>query len=177
MSRKLPLLLERAIGKQSKPNRLSLPLDRKLGELSRYTYVYASALPLRMERFINEQPAPSMLGASLRQFLGTLPPVLYVTSSALPLPLSVPASEQPASNVLPLGMTRKLGTATGDVIIPPDPTDPTDPELPDRPLMPNIAACFGTANSVALSVNRCYAVSGSNSSVIARDYQIGRAHV
>ena len=61
MSSQLRLMLERAISSSRRSSTLELPLDRKLGELSRYTYVYAGALPLRMERRISEQPAPSAL--------------------------------------------------------------------------------------------------------------------
>ena len=173
MTSSLQLRLERPISSSRLSNVLTLSLDRKLGELSRYTYVYADALPLRMERGISEQLAPNQLSLAITNPRGVLMPPRYVTANALPLPLSVSIAEQPAANVLPLGISRKLGTIFGaPIIVPPvDPTDPTDPELPDRPLMPNIAACFGAANSVALSVNRCYAVSGSNSSVIARDYR------
>ena len=173
MASSLQLGLERSISSSRLSNALALSLDRKLGELSRYTYVYADALTLRMERGISEQLAPNQLSLGITNPRGVLMPPRYVTANALPLPLSVSIAEQPAANVLPLGISRKLGTIFGaPIIVPPvDPTDPTDPELPDRPLMPNIAACFGAANSVALSVNRCYAVSGSNSSVIARDYQ------
>lgn len=116
----LPMHLARAISASQEANSLSLPLDRKLGDLSRYTYVYADALPLRLERKISEQPAPNALYLALSQPLGTLAPVMYVTSNALPLPLSTLISEQSTPNVLPLGMTRKLGTIFGaPVIVPP----------------------------------------------------------
>ena len=48
MASSLQLRLERAISANRLSSALELPLDRKLGELSRYTYVYADALPLRM---------------------------------------------------------------------------------------------------------------------------------
>ncbi len=136
MSNSLPLLLERAINSSRRSSSLELPLDRKLGELSRYTYVYGDALPLRMERRISEQPAPNALTLAMTNPRGVLMPPRYVTSNALPLPLSVLISEQPAANVLPLGMSRKLGTIFGvPVIVPPtDPTDPTDPVDPEPPL-------------------------------------------
>ncbi|WP_413520589.1 hypothetical protein [Psychrobacter glacincola] len=118
MSNSLPLLLERAISSSRPSNALELPLDRKLGELSRYTYVYADALPLRLERRIDEQPAANALYLALSQPLGTLAPVLYVTANALPLPLSEMISEQPPSNKLPLSMTRKLGAVTGSYVPP-----------------------------------------------------------
>lgn len=141
MSNSLPLLLERAISSSQLPGALELPLDRKLGELSRYTYVYADALPLRMERRISEQPAANALYLAMSQPLGTLAPVMYVTSNALPLPLSSLISEQPAANVLPLGMSRKLGTIYGaPVIIPPiDPEIPVDPEVPPEYAAPMTA--------------------------------------
>jgi len=118
MASSLQLRLERAISANRLSNALELPLDRKLGDLSRYTYVYADALPLRMERRISEQPAPNALYLALSQPLGTLAPVLYVTANALPLPLSVLISDQPPSNALPLGLTRKLGTVSGGYIPP-----------------------------------------------------------
>ena len=119
MASSLQLRLERAISPGRLSNALELPLDRKLGELSRYTYVYADALPLRLERRISEQPAPNALYLTLSQPLGTLAPPRYVTSNTLPLPLSVLIADQPASNVLPLGMTHKLGTVTGSYVSPP----------------------------------------------------------
>lgn len=160
MSKSLPLLLERSINNQPDANKLSLPLDRKLGELSRYTYVYADALPLRLERRISEQPAPNALSLALSQPLGTLAPVMYVTSSALPLPLSVPLSEQPPSNALPLGMTRKLGTIFGaPVIVPPvDPTDPVDPEPEPPEYAPPMTALASYISNVITGVstiNQC----------------------
>lgn len=162
MSNSLPLLLERAISSSRLSSALELPLDRKLGELSRYTYVYADALPLRMERRISEQPAPNALYLALSQPLGTLAPVMYVTSNALPLPLSVPVSEQPAANVLPLGMSRKLGTIFGaPIIVPPvDPTDPTDPTDPEPPLeyappMTALAASISNVTTGVRNINQC----------------------
>ena len=155
----LKLLLERAISNQPSANWLSLPLDRKIGELSRYTYVYADALPLRLERRISEQPAANALYLAMSQPLGTLAPVMYVTSNALPLPLSVLISEQPASNVLPLGMTRKLGTIYGaPVIVPPiDPTDPVDPEPPLEyaPPMTALAASISSVITSVRNINQC----------------------
>lgn len=118
MASSLRLILARKISDQPTANKLSLPLDRKIGDLSRYTYVYADSLPLRMERRISEKPAPNALYLALSQPLGTLAPVLYVTSNTLPLPLSELISEQPPSNALPLGMTRKLGTVTGGYVPP-----------------------------------------------------------
>ena len=72
MSNSLRLVLERSISSQTNANKISLPLDRKLGELSRYTYVYADALPLRMERRISEQPAPNVLPLGMTRKLGTI---------------------------------------------------------------------------------------------------------
>ena len=124
MSNQLRLMLERHISASRLANVLDLPLDRKLGELSRLTYVYADALPLRMERKISEQPAPNALYLAINQPLGTLAPPIYVTSDSLPLPLSVPVSEQPPSNILPLSMTRNLGTVTGVYVPPIEPPAP-----------------------------------------------------
>ncbi|KAF0569521.1 hypothetical protein FQV37_2546 [Psychrobacter nivimaris] len=118
MASSLQLRLERVISANRLSNALELPLDRKLGDLSRYTYAYADALPLRLERKISEQPSASALYLALSQPLGTLAPVLYVTSSALPLPLSERISNQSPSNALPLGLTRKLGTTTGGYVPP-----------------------------------------------------------
>ena len=119
MSNSLPLLLERAISNQPTANKLSLPLDRKLGDLSLYTYVYADALPLRMERLSSDQPSANNLRLSLNQPIGTIATPLYFIASSLPLPLTLSVSVQPASNVLPLGMTRKLGAVVGDAVTPP----------------------------------------------------------
>lgn len=163
MSNSLPLLLERVIISSRLSNALELPLDRKLGELSRYTYVYAEALPLRMERRISEQPAPNALYMALIQPLGTLAPPTFVTSNALPLLLSVPISEQPASSALPLSMTRKLGTVSG-VYIPPvippiDPEIPVDPEVPPPEYAPPMTALASYISSVITGVsniNQCH---------------------
>ena len=157
MSNSLPLLLERAISSSRRSSALELPLDRKLGELSRYTYVYADALPLRMERRISEQPASNALYLALSQPISTLAPVMYVTSDALPLPLSVLISEQPPSNALPLGMTRKMGTMFGaPIIVPPvDPTDPTEPPIEYGPPMTALASYISNVISGVSNINQC----------------------
>lgn len=165
MASSLKLMLERVISANRLSSALALPLDRKLGDLSRYTYVYADALPLRLERKISEQPAPNALYLAMRQPLGTLAPVLYVTSNALPLPLTDLISEQPPSNALPLGLTRKLGTVTGSYvppITPPDPVDPTDPEPEPEPPeyappMTALAASISNIITGVRTINHCRA--------------------
>ena len=120
MASTLRLILERCIAVQPKANKLSLPLDRNLGDITRYKYVLANTLPLRMERMISEQPSANALKLGMMQPLSTIAPPLYFISNSLPLPLTVATSEQPAPNVLPLGMTRRLGTIFGaPVIVPP----------------------------------------------------------
>lgn len=177
MASSLQLRLERAISASRLSNALELPLDRKLGDLSRYKYVYADALPLRLERKISEQPDANKLYFTLKQPLGTLAPVMYVTSNALPLPLSVPVSEQPASNVLPLGMTRKLGTVTG-VYVPPveppiDPEEPVDPEPPLEyaPPMSHLASCVGSVTRIAHNISHCR-YSSHDAQQVAHDYAV-----
>lgn len=159
MASSLKLWLERAISASRLSNALELPLDRKLGDLSRHTYVYADALPLRMERRISEQPEPNALYLALSQPLGTLAPVIYVTSNALPLLLSTLISEQPAPNVLPLSMTRKLGTIYGaPVIVPPiDPEIPVDPEPPLEyaPPMTALASYISSIITGVSTINQC----------------------
>lgn len=157
MASSLQLRLERAISSNRLSSALELPLDRKLGDLSRYTYVYTDALPLRLERRISEQPAPNALYLALSQPLGTLAPVMYVTANSLPLPLSTLISERPASSVLPLGMTRKLGTVTG-VYIPPvippiDPEIPVDPEVPPPEYGPPMSALASYISNVTTGVS------------------------
>lgn len=120
MSNQLRLLLERYIAVQPNANKLALPLDRNLGDITRYKYVLAHALPLRLERLSSEQPSASALNLIMMQPLGTIAPPLYFISSSLPLPLTVAVSEQPLSNALPLGMTRRLGTVVGAPVTPPD---------------------------------------------------------
>lgn len=120
MANALRLILERYISRSQLSSALGLPIDRKLGDLSRYRYVYADGLPLRLERKVIGQPAANALSLAISQPLGTLAPAAYVTANALPVPLLVLISEQPAPNVLPLGMTRKIGTIFGvPVIVPP----------------------------------------------------------
>ena len=159
MASSLHLKLERVISTSRLSSTLELPLDRKIGDLSRYTYVYVDALPLRLERRISEQPAPNALHMALSQPLGTLAPVMYVTSNALLLPLSVLISEQPASNVLPLSMTRKLGTIYGTpVIVPPiDPEIPVDPEPPLEyaPPMTALASYISNVITGVSNINQC----------------------
>ncbi len=120
MSNQLRLILERYLSVQPRANRLSLPLDRNLGDITRYKYVFADALPLRMERLSSDQPSANALTLSMSQPLGTIAPPLYFISSSLPLPLSLEVSEQPLSSELPLGMTRRLGTVVGVPVTPPD---------------------------------------------------------
>lgn len=119
MSNSLPLLLERAIIGRQSANSLSLPLDRNLGDITRYKYVLAHALPLRLERLSSEQPSANALKLGMMQPHSTVAPPLYFISNSLPLPLTVAVSEQPAPNVLPLSMTRRLGAVTG-IYTPPD---------------------------------------------------------
>ena len=123
MASTLRLILERYIAVQSKANKLSLPLDRNLGDMTRYNYVLANALPLRLERLSSEQPSANALKLGMMQPLGTVAPPLYFISSSLPLPLTVAASEQPQPNTLPLNMSRRLGTVVGTPITPPDVAD------------------------------------------------------
>lgn len=119
MANALRLMLDRYISVQPKANRLSLPLDRNLGDIARYTYVFADALPLRMECLAIDQPSANALTLSMNQPLGTIAPKLYFISNGLPLPLSVSVSDQPASNMLPLNMSRRLGTVVSVPIAPP----------------------------------------------------------
>ena len=128
MASSLKLMLERAISSNRQSSALELPLDRKLGELSRYTYVYADALPLPLERKISEQPSANALYLALSQPLGTYVPLVYVTSNALPLPLSESIGNQPPASALPLGLTRKLGTTTGGYVPPVEP--PVNDDVP-----------------------------------------------
>lgn len=123
MSNQLRLILERYITVQPKANKLSLPLDRNLGDITRYKYVLAHALPLRLERLTSDQPSSNALKLGMMQPLGTIAPPLYFISSSLPLPLAVATSEQPLSSALPLNMSCRLGTAIGVPITPPDVAD------------------------------------------------------
>lgn len=123
MSNQLRLILERYIEVQPKANKLSLPLDRNSGDITRHKYVLADALPLRMERLSSEQPNASALSLGMYQPLGTIAPPLYFISNSLLLPLTVATSEQPASNVLPLNIIRRLGTVVGVSVTPPDVVD------------------------------------------------------
>ncbi len=123
MASTLRLILERYIAVQPKANKLSLPFDRNLGDMTRYNYVLSNALPLRLERLSSEQPSANTLKLGMMQPLGTVAPPLYFISSSLPLPLTVAASEQPQPNILPLNMSRRLGTVVGTPITPPDVAD------------------------------------------------------
>lgn len=120
MDSTLRLILERYITVQPKANKLLLPLDRNLGDITRHKYVLSHALPLRLERLSSEQPNANALKLGMMQPLGTIAPPLYFISSSLPLLLTVATSEQPLSSALPLNMSRKLGTAIGVPVTPPD---------------------------------------------------------
>ena len=119
----LRLMLERYIALQPKANKLSFPLDRNLGDITRYKYVLANALPLRLERLTGDQPSANALNINMVQPLGTIAPPLYFVSNSLPMPLSVAVSEQPQPNILPLNMSRRLGRLKGDEVTPPDVAD------------------------------------------------------
>lgn len=152
MASSLKLMLEHVISASRLSNALELPLDRKLGDLSRYTYVYADVLPLRMERRISEQPASNALHLAMTNLHGVLMPPVYVTSNELPLPLSIAISDQPDSNKLPLSMSRKLGTLNSAPIIVP----PIDPEPPSsQRKMEGVASWFGGRTPVALPACNC----------------------
>ena len=155
MSNQLRLLLERYLSVQPKANKLALPLDRSLGDITRYKYVLSHALPLRLERLSSEQPSANALKLGMMQPLGTIAPPLYFISSSLPLPLTVAVSEQSASNVLPLNMSRKLGTAIGVPITPPDTDDDVSIAVNGvSVLMPAASASVSVADdgSVAVSI-------------------------
>ncbi|MGP5547797.1 hypothetical protein [Psychrobacter alimentarius] len=172
MSNSLPLFLERAISTSRRSNALELPLDRKLGDLSRYSYVYADALPLRMERKINEQPASNMLYLALSQPLGTLAPPTFVTSNALPLPLSVPISDQPASKMLPLNMSRRLGTVVGVPVAPPEGNEDVALSINAVAAISPIASAtvsVGVGNDVSLAVVATAELTSTASTLISAE--------
>ena len=146
MSNQLRLILERYIAVQPKANKLALPLDRSLGDITCYKYVLAHALPLRLERNISEQPSANNLRLSLNQPLSTIAPPLYFISNSLPLPLTVAVSEQPLSSALPLNMSRKLGTVVGVPITPPDVAD-------DLNVTVNAIAVLTPTANASVSVN------------------------
>lgn len=119
MSDQLKLMLNRYIPVRQKSNKLGLPLDRKIGELDRLTYVLAGSLPLRMERKQADQLTSNELPLSLGVPLRTIKPPFYFISKALPLPLSIYISEQPEPSKLPLSMSRSLNTAFTEVVVQP----------------------------------------------------------
>ena len=120
MTNELRLILDRYIMVRPKANILSIPLDRSLGDIARYTYVLPNTIPLRMERLAIDKPSAHALTLSMSQLLGTIAPKLYFIPNSLPLPLSVTASDQAAPNALPLNMSRRLGTVVGVPIAPPE---------------------------------------------------------
>lgn len=179
MASSLKLMLERAISSNRQSSALELPLDRKLGDLSRYTYVYADALPLRLERRISDQPAPNALHLAMSQPLGTLAPVLYVTSNALPLPLSALIADQPSASALPLGLARKLGTLTSSYVPPDDgDTDPVDPPPPIEyaPAIGGVASYISSRTDAIRSISNHRAWRHDSVSV-ASDNSVTRSSV
>lgn len=118
MANSLRLILARHIDRRTGANALSIPLDRKLGDLPHLTYVYADRLPLAFGRKVSERPSPSALYITMSQPLGTYLPIIYVSTEALPLPLSIAIAKRPKSSALKLPLSRKLGTVNGNVIPP-----------------------------------------------------------
>ena len=146
MSNALRLILDRYISVQPKANRLSLPLDRNLGDITRRTYVFADALPLRMERLAADQPSANALTLPMSQPIGTIAPRLYFISNGLPLPLSISISDQPASSMLPLNMSRRIGTSVSVPVEPPI-------ESEDVSLAINATAVISPTASATVSVD------------------------
>ena len=152
MSNSLRLMLERYIAVQPKANKLSLSLDRNLGDITRYQYVLANALSLRLERIVSDQPNANALKLGMSQPLGTIAPPLYFIPDSLPLPLTVATSEQPQPNVLPLNMSRRLGTRVGEPIIPPDVTDDVSIKLNAVAIITPIASAVVSTESLDMAV-------------------------
>jgi len=156
MSNQLRLILERYLSVQPKANKLAFPLDRKLGDITRYKYVLAHALPLRLERLTSDQPSANALRLGMMQPLGTIAPPLYFISSSLPLPLAVATSEQPLSSALPLNMSRKLGAVVGIPVAPPDVADDVNVTVNAiavlRPIA-NASVSLSGDNAVGISIN------------------------
>lgn len=155
MSNQLRLVLDRYMAVRPKANKLALPLDRDLGDITRHKYVLADALPLRLERLSSEQPSANALKLGMMQPLGTIAPPIYFISNSLPLPLTVAVSEQPQPSVLPLGMTRKLGTSIAVPITPPDNNDVNIGVIATAVLTPTANASVSVAeldNSVNITV-------------------------
>ncbi len=177
MASSLQLRLERHISANRVSSALELPLDRKLGELSRLSYVYADSLPLRLERRISEQPQANALYLAISQPLGTLAPVMFVTSDRLPLPLDTPISEQPPSDRLPLGLTRKLGTLAG-ITADPKPPQNNDTKLQViavSPIEPQVSAAITVElETVKLQIIATAALNPSMSAAISYDANVSR---
>ena len=109
-SGKLPLSISRGLFAKPPIKELPLTINRRLGSLDSYTYVYAGKLPLRIESRINQGGLSSALPLAIIRPHATILPARYVSSKALPLSINTPISEQPLASRLPLAIKTELST-------------------------------------------------------------------
>lgn len=114
-SSQLPLAIAYLINGAPKPKYIDLPLDRRIGEPNRNTYVHSNRLPLRLERFSADRlSSSSHLALSLTNPIATIADGLFFYAEALPLPLTTAVVKNKDASTLPLALTRRLNTAKSD---------------------------------------------------------------
>ncbi|WPJ30577.1 hypothetical protein [Pseudoalteromonas phage vB_PalP_Y7] len=132
MSNKLPLITGRAIKISQKSNDLSLPLDRDIGDIGRYTYVHSAALPLGLTQLASQKPKPNKLPLNLSVDKGAFARQRWVSSDVLLLPLALRSTNQPEPNRLSLELNRQLRSLISS------PTKP--PQEQDKPPVQTVSA-------------------------------------
>lgn len=110
----LPLSIQCEQSRRPLANKLPLYINRELGRLDGYTYVFAGNRPLRIEHRITNRPSSDALPLAISRPHSTISPARYVSTKALPLPINRPLSEQPPSNALPLAINREHSTVITD---------------------------------------------------------------
>lgn len=111
-SNKLPLSIYRGLFSKPPSKELPLTINRQLGSLDSYTYVYAGKLPLRIESRVNQTGSSSTLPLAINRPHSTILPARYASSKSLSLSISSPIFDQPLASYLPLSIKRELGTLT-----------------------------------------------------------------
>lgn len=115
----IPLAINSGLYIQPSPKLLPLSINRRLGSLDSYTYVYAGKLPLRIEHNIRDKPPASALSLSIDRAHSTVLPARYVTSKSLPLSIKTPIADQSAASSLPLDINRELRTHLASTAVKP----------------------------------------------------------
>ena len=115
----LPLPIAREQSNRPRANKLPLHINKELGSLDSYTYVFSGRYPLRIENRVSDKPPSNALPLTINRPHNTVLPARYVSTKAIPLAIDSPLSEQPAANKLPLAINREHGTVVADKSVKP----------------------------------------------------------